>query len=118
MKQTLILLLQEFESSSGKTPQFMAFCRVFKKDFLKFLSRYFAENVSFSIGHFEISGFFTIPKQNQVYYFSLGDVRWYKSMFVRTAKDYKDYTGGRNQNINLDSELSMQLSFDRIIFEY
>ena len=40
MKKTLALLQQGFESSSQKTPEFIAFCRVFKSEFSKVLKEW------------------------------------------------------------------------------
>ena len=93
-------LTQEFESGSQLTYQFKAFYRIFTRDFSDILTNFHAEKIEFSRGHFITSGFFT--HKDQVYYFSLGDVRWNKErMLIRTAKDYKDYTGGSNDYLDL-----------------
>lgn len=46
------------------------------------------------------SGFFTAPS-GQIYYFSCSDVRHfgYDRLLIRTAKHYKDWTGGSNQYV-------------------
>jgi len=46
-------------------------------------------------------GFFT-SKTGQAYYFSCSDVRYfgYNKLLYRTAKDYKDFTGGYNQYVS------------------
>ena len=42
---------------------------------------------------------------DRIYYFSLSDLRWSKdSLLIRTAKDFKDYTGGSNNNITLNED--------------
>lgn len=99
------MLDSTFESSSGLTPEFQHFYRVFKNDFDKLLKEEFgAIETTFNRGHFETFGFFRL-KNNNVYYFSIGDLRWFKDhMLIRTAKDFKDYTGGSNRNLRLDNE--------------
>ena len=91
MKKSLMLLKQEFESSSGLTQEFNEFYHTF------------ATEIKFNRGHFEVSGFFKLPS-GKIWYFSLGDVRYAKgSFFVRTAESFKDYTGGSNQEISTDN---------------
>lgn len=47
------------------------------------------------------SGFFTSQK-GKVYYLSSGDYRLKpKSFLIRTAKDYKDFSGGHNNYISI-----------------
>ena len=60
-----------------------------------------ATDIVFSIGHYYISGFFTVGEQ--AYYFSISDVRYFpeEKMLVRTAKHYKDFTGGANNYIKI-----------------
>jgi hypothetical protein len=117
MKKTLMLLKQGFESSSQKTPEFIGFCRVFKGEFTKVLKSLGCTDIVFSRGHFEVSGFFR-NEQGLAYYFSIGDVRWMMAMpgtsrfniLYRTAKDYKDYTGGRNRFIDVGKVAEMDLN--------
>lgn len=101
MKKTLELFAQGFESSSEKTPEFKAFARTFKKEFTSELNSIGATKIEFHVGHFEVSGFYTVG--TQAYYFMLSDVRFNNNvhMYYRTAKDYKDYTGGHNCYIEL-----------------
>jgi hypothetical protein len=117
MKQTVKLLKAGFESSSGKTPEFLNFVKVFKSEFKKELESIGATNIVFSVGHFHISGFFTAD-DGQIYYFSLPDVRSFSYGFAinpdatmnklmyRTAKDYKDYTGGKNRYVKIESGMA------------
>lgn len=119
MKQSLILLKQGFESSSGKTPEFLAFFRTFKKEFTKELQFLGATNVQFSRGHFYLSGFFTLG--TQAWYFSLSDVRGMDyvlqhnpdscmaQLLYRSANDYKDYSGGANQYVRIESGMSAKM---------
>ena len=108
MKKSLRLLRKGFESSSGTTPQFLSFYRTFKNELTKILTVKGCTNIEIGKGHFYVSGFFT-ASSGQVYYVSLSDVRgfnetgWHNgSLMYRTAKDYKDYTGGCNQFVRLD----------------
>jgi len=119
MKQSLALLKKGFESSSGKTPEFMAFTKIFKKEFTCELESISATNIVFSIGHFYISGFFTVD--GQVYYFSIPDVRGINhclannpdscmcQLLYRTAKDYKDYTGGVNRYAKIRFDMAADM---------
>lgn len=112
MKKTLELFNLGFESSCEKTPQFKEFARVFKKEFKKELESANATNIEFHVGHFEISGFFTVG--TQAWYFMFGDVRFHNhaSMYYRKVKDYKDYTGEMNQWIEIKTGMGkgMRLS--------
>jgi len=97
-----ILKTVEFESSTVKTQQFKDFARTFKREFKKEFAKVGATNIVFNVGHFTISGFFTV--NGNVFYFSLSDVRDIKfsmtysspTMLMRTAESYKDYSGGTN----------------------
>ena len=101
MKKSLALLKGGFESSSGKTPEFMAFVKVFKKEFRSELKSIGATDIKFSVGHFYISGFFT-TLEGQVIYFSLSDVRGMVSeLMYRKAKNYTDYTGEANRYVKI-----------------
>ncbi|MCJ7770132.1 hypothetical protein MUP37_00995 [Candidatus Bathyarchaeota archaeon] len=54
-------------------------------------------------------GFFTLL-DDQIYYFNVGDVRWFKNrMLIRTAKHYEDYDGGSNGYVHLDKDFGAQL---------
>lgn len=60
-------------------------------------------------GHYYVSGFFKIGEQ--AYYISCDDVRYssadhvVNTILIRTAKDYKDYTGGCNHYIRIDDNM-------------
>lgn len=61
-------------------------------------------DIKFSNGYYYFSGFAT--KNNKAIYFSIPDVRygWASdglNLLIRTAKDYKDYTGGSNNYSSL-----------------
>lgn len=105
MKQTIKLLQAGFESSTVKTPEFIAFARQFKKEFAKELQNKRAVITYYHVGHFDLSGFFKMPS-GALYYFSLCDVRgiyWNGlQLMYRTAKHEKDWTGGCNQWVDLE----------------
>lgn len=102
MKKALLATKQHFESSSSRTPEYLAWHRLFKKEFTLLLKNLGA--VKIEIGkpnHFDMSGFFQMGT-GQIWYFSISDIRWSKdSMLIRTATSFKDYTGGNNQFIAL-----------------
>jgi hypothetical protein len=103
MKKSISMLKQGFESSSTTTPEFAQFYRTFKSEFTKELQTIGATDIVFSRGHFYISGFFTVD--SQAYYFNLGDVRGSEyrmpQLYYRTAKHYKDFTGGQNRYVDV-----------------
>jgi hypothetical protein len=103
MKKTLSLLKQEFESSCGKTPEYLAFHRTFKREFTALLKSLGAEKIEISKpNHFDASGFFT--HEDEIWWFRLEDLRWSKSeLLIRIADNYKDYTGGRNQYLKFNN---------------
>ena len=89
----------QFESSTGKTPEFMQFIRDIKKH-LKGIAGLEYELI-FSVGHFYFSGFFKNKATGKYAYFYSSDVRyfpdaWYNDLLVRTAQHDKDFTGGSN----------------------
>lgn len=117
MKQALQLTGQYFESSSGRTPEYLQWFRCFKREFTKFLTEQGASKVSIGKpNHFDMSGFFTI--NHQCWYFSISDLRWSKdSMLIRTAKDERDFTGGPNQYISLDNLSDFIRNFKGIVLK-
>ncbi len=92
---------QHFESSSGRTPEYLSWHRLFKREFTQFLTSKGASAIQIGkTNHFDMSGFFTLG--NTIWYFSISDIRWSKdAMLLRTAKHYQDYTGGRNQFVSM-----------------
>lgn len=113
MKKTLTLLKHGFESSSGKTPEFMVFCRTFKSEFRKVLNELGCTKLECSNGHFYISGFFN-SASGQLWYFNIGDVRWMSeySILIRTAQHRKDFTGGQNMYAGIEN---LSSNLNRII---
>lgn len=109
MSKSLYLLSFEFESSSCRTHQYLEFHRIFKQE-LKNLLKPFVEEIEISKpNHFDVSGFFKL-KDGRIFYIYLGDLRWDKeAILIRTAKHFKDYTGGSNDYISLDENFSERL---------
>jgi len=106
MKKAIVSTQQHFESSCSRTPEYLAWHRLFKREFTKFLISIGATTMV-QIGkpnHFDMSGFFTVG--TQIWYFRIGDLRWFKdTMLVRTAMSYADYTGGQNHYVPLDGSV-------------
>lgn len=116
MKKTLKAIKAHFESSSGRTPQYLSFHRLFKKEFTAFLTKYGAKDIQISKpNHFDASGFFATA-DGRIFYFSIGDLRSFKeNMLVRTAAHFKDYSGGRNEYASLSSESAFEKDFVSIV---
>ncbi len=70
------------------------------------------EDIKVSNGYYYFSGF--AKKNNKIIYYSLSDVRHYSKnhnpLLIRTAKDYKDFTGGSNNFCLLDKENIQELA--------
>ena len=70
------------------------------------------EDIKVSNGYYYFSGF--AKKNNKIIYYSLSDVRHYSNnhnpLLIRTAKDYKDFTGGSNNFCLLDKENIQELA--------
>ena len=91
-----------FESSCYKTPEFLAFARMFRAYINHKAKLNNLQAVNVSTGHFYLSGFFFNPNTGKYAYFSTSDVRhfkdsWWNNVLIRTAQHDKDYTGGSNQ---------------------
>lgn len=97
MKKAIYATQQEFASSSMQTPQYLAWHKLFKREFKKYLHKLGCSDVRISRpNHFDMSGFFVAPN-TQIWYFRIEDLRWSKDkMLLRTAKSFDDYHGGTN----------------------
>jgi hypothetical protein len=89
-------------SRSGMSPEYCAFFKREAKRIAKILEGKGCTDIQISSGYYYFSGFFTDAK-GQVWYLSCSDVRHfrYEKILYRTAKNYKDFTGGQNQYINV-----------------
>lgn len=104
MKKAIQETQKSFESSSSRTSEYLAWHRLFKREFTQFLTSLGATKIEISKpNHFDTSGFFTSTK-GQIWYFSISDIRWDKdTLLIRTAATYKDYTGGHNCFVPLNN---------------
>jgi len=109
MKRILEGVIQHFQTSCETTDQWAKFARMFKHDFKKFLKPY-TKAVDIYRGHFFMSGFFEL-NNGKIYYFSISDVRFSprSPMLIRTAKSFKDFTGGSNGYIHFDENFEQNL---------
>ena len=105
---------KEFQSSSGKTPEFMSWAKKTKKWFATWCKEHGAALSLWNVGHFYVCGFITL-KDGRIWYFDSGDVRFkiMRSMLVRTAKHLKDWTGGINQSVAFNE--NFENNFTRLI---
>ena len=110
--KVIYLLNCEFESSSIRTPQYLKTHRIFKREFTKILKPICKDVLISKPNHFDISGFFKL-NDDRIYYFSIGDLRSNKIFLIRTATDFKDYTGGSNNFLSLDDNFIKNL-FDKL----
>lgn len=98
---------KEIEDWGGQaSDEFKQFIKDFKKHITEELKWERLELVKFSPNHYDASGFIFNPATSKYAYFSISDVRyfsnkWYSDILIRTAKDTKDYTGGRNDFVTL-----------------
>jgi hypothetical protein len=117
MKKAIKATQAEFESSSSRTPEYLAWHRLFKREFTKFLEARGMTGIDIGKpNHFDMSGFFKDGAKDQIWYFSLSDLRGFKdNLLIRTAKHYKDWTGGMNQYAPLTTEAAFTEAFERIM---
>ena len=92
-------------SGSDLSQEFKSFYHKEKKRLMQLFDVFLCSKVEMSYGFYYFSGFFTADN-GQIYYFSCDDVRHfgYERLMFRTAKDYKDYTGGTNQFVGTSYE--------------
>lgn len=107
-EQFLVAFNQGFRSSSGTTPEFAAFSKLFHS-YLKSGAKDVGLKVaSYSRGHFDASAFIEAPN-GKLAYISISDVRHNRGaaaeqLLYRTAEHLKDFSGGRNLWVSLDSK--------------
>lgn len=98
----------ESGTNSKHSPRFQDFVRKFRSAFTRELKSVGATEIVVNQGHYYLFGFFTIG--TQAYYFSVGDIRWIFHcggckipLLYRTAQHYKDWTGGMNHFVEIES---------------
>jgi hypothetical protein len=96
---------------SDLSPEFKSFFRREKKRITEALKSLGCTAIELDYGFYYFSGFFT-SASGQIYYLSCSDVSHfgYKQLLYRTAKSYKDYSGGSNQYIDKDKLKEIRLS--------
>lgn len=102
----------DFGSGTRNTPEFKGFMRKVNGDFRKLKNSGIITDYKVKTGHFYFTVFFTAnDKPKTIYCMSISDVRYFtpENVLIRTAKDYKDYTRGRNDYISLDDNFSENL---------
>jgi len=116
MKKALQATKQTFKSFCQKTPEYLAWHKLFKKEFTKFCKNQQISEIQFSKpNHFDLSGFFR-TQNGQAWYFRIEDVRWSKeSMLLRKAKDFHDFIGGINCFVFLNNAQTFECGFQRLI---
>ena len=118
MKKAIAASNQNFESLPFRSPQYLSWHRLFKREFTKFLESKGATKFEISkSNHFDMDGFFTLG--TSIWFFMINDLRTGDSkappMLIRSAAHYKDFAGGRNQYISMKDESSFVEYFDRIV---
>ena len=100
----------DFESSIGDTDQQRTFRRLFQADMRKILKGKITR-IELNKNHFEMYGFFETTT-GKIFYINTGDLRWsakQMGMLIRTAKDFRDFTGGSNMTVMYDENFADSL---------
>lgn len=115
MKTIRKLLLDGIENyGSVNSPEFKSFGRKFKNAIQKELNPIGGKITAYSVGHYHVSGFFKIDNDNdKYYYFYLSNIIDFSNtkLLYRTVKNEKDYTGGDNQYVEIDSDMINNMVF-------
>jgi hypothetical protein len=96
--------------SSEVTPEQILFWNAFRADMKRTLKGKI-KRIELTRNHFEMFGFFE-TNSGAIYFISTGDLRWFAKthgMLIRTAKDFKDYTGEGNNAIMFDEDFEQNL---------
>ena len=118
MKRIAQIIARGITDYGGTTsPEFKSFATKFKNDLKKEVESIGGTVTKCNPGHYYVSGFIR-TKENQCYYFSISDVRHFKTyqILFRTAKDEKDFSGGHNQYLNMNSDVSIGEQMSRVIY--
>ena len=94
---------------SVTSPDFTLFTREFKSMILEQLKKIGGTDYEQRNGHYYVYGFFKVGEQP--FYISISDVRHFtiEDILIRTAKDYKDFTGGSNHYLNIQDGMFKKL---------
>ena len=116
MKKSIELLKKGFETASSNTEEVKKFYRIFIKEFSDKLKEKGCIDITFIKGHFHISGLFTF--KGQPYYFCIININHYsqnhfmKGLLYRTAKHYKNFSGGPNQYVDMTENLVSKMNLE------
>ena len=98
------------DAGAYKSDEFLAFARDFKAMTREIAGKIHATLVSFSIGHYDVSGF--VERDGRYAYFSYSEPRHMpidltrsdalQGILVRSAEGPKDYRGGHNNFANVE----------------
>ncbi len=123
MKKTLALLTIGIQGNAKITDEFRGFFLIFKHEFEYELYKLGCKKVEIYEGHYYVSGFFTAPN-GRIFYFSMPVATFnvnsdghFGSLLYRTAKDYHDFDGGKNNYIKLTNIQNMNLTGEKIMFQ-
>jgi hypothetical protein len=118
MKKAIEITKLECQSSTCRTPEYLAWHKTFKREFKKYLHSVGADIVQIGKpNHFDISGFFQM--NGQWVWFRVEDLRHRKyDMLIRTAKHDKDYTGGINCSVSLQSVNEFDTDMQKFLNRY
>ena len=97
---------RELENSCCVTEELKEFYKDFRTFLKNTLKNTNCELVSYTKGHFFVSGFVTNKTTQKIAYFNLSDLRffnWSKQILYRTAEHVKDYTGGNNRYTTIEN---------------
>ena len=88
-------------SKNGMSPDYCTFFKKEAKKIAKILESKGCTDVQISSGFYYFSGFYTAP-DGQIWYILSSDKRHfgYDKLTYRTAKSYKDFSGGANREIS------------------
>ncbi|MCR4719344.1 MAG: hypothetical protein K5768_06920 [Firmicutes bacterium] len=105
MKKWINYIFEDYESRIKS--DFSDFSDDLKAEIKRQIQDFGYEIKKYSTGYFFISGFVYNPQNGRFAYFNVGDVRdtgiWHNRILVREARSDKDYSGGINHFVNLDS---------------
>lgn len=104
MSKVLKWRSHEFQTSCGKTPEFLKLAREFKSEFKENIQAVNLVIERIDVSHFEISGFVKNSANNKFVYFKIGDVRyffgkhWLDNILVRVVAGIEDHSAYTSRN--------------------
>lgn len=110
VQKVLTHLKSGIEDWGGTTSRdFMNWAKEFKHMIQEQIALVGGTDYKQNTGHYYVSGFFKVGEQ--CYYISCSDVRHWSydsivnDVLIRTARDYKDFTGGRNCRVSIEDDM-------------